>query len=149
MGPSQVIMMDNSIRTHIRAINTTDTEIQAVFNTGQHVPSKKIEKSGNINRHEKILCIAAIPTYLIYNDFNEDLDCTIVCEHILDCQHTSDMRTHALDASSIQQLIAHATAIQKKITQERRKKGLKDRSSKCRRQKRRECKPCADWKINL
>ena len=43
MGPSQVIMMDNSIRTHIRAISTTDTEIQAVFNTGQHVPSKKIE----------------------------------------------------------------------------------------------------------
>ena len=44
MGPAQVIMLDDSIRTRIRAINPTDAEIQAVFNMEQHVPNQKIKK---------------------------------------------------------------------------------------------------------
>ena len=45
MGPSQVIMLDDSIRTQIRVINTTGADIQVVLNTGQHVPSQKIKKT--------------------------------------------------------------------------------------------------------
>jgi hypothetical protein len=42
------------------------------------------------------LRIAAIPTYLVYDGFNKDLDAAEVYERVMDCQEASDMRTHAL-----------------------------------------------------
>ena len=60
-------------------------------------PNPEDQKSGNVNGHEEILCITAIPTYLVYDGFSEDMDSVIVYELLMDCQHTSDMHTRALE----------------------------------------------------
>ena len=97
MGPAQVISLDPAIRAEARVLNLTDAEIQTVFQTGNHLVDQKVEKANNVTNHaEDILRIAAIPTYLVYDGFNTDLDAAEVYERVMDCQEASDMRTHAL-----------------------------------------------------
>ena len=96
MGPAQVISLDPAIRAEARVLNLTDAEIQTVFQTGNHLVDQKVEKANNVTNHADILRIAAIPTYLVYDGFNKDLDAAEVYERVMDCQEASDMRTHAL-----------------------------------------------------
>ena len=96
MGPAQVISLDPAIRAEARVLNLTDAEIQTVFQTGNHLVDQKVEKANNVTNHADILRIAAIPTYLVYDGFNTDLDAAEVYERVMDCQEASDMRTHAL-----------------------------------------------------
>ena len=64
---------------------------------GNHLVDQKVEKATNdVTNHADILCIAAIPTYLVYDGFTKDLDAGEIYEQVMDCQEASEEAPHTL-----------------------------------------------------
>ena len=95
LGPAQTIVLDATVRNKKLVRNLTDAAIQTAFTAGKAV-NAAVERAGQVNDKEEIMCIAPIPAYLVWDGFEQDLDASMVYERLLDCQHDSPMRTHAL-----------------------------------------------------
>jgi len=74
----------------------TEVEIETAFHSGSHAVDAHVQRASNVVNEEEILCIAPVPAYLVWDGFDQDLDATLVYERLMDCQHDSPMRTHAL-----------------------------------------------------
>ena len=67
-----------------------------VFELGNHTVEQQVARARNVQDKANVLRMAAIPAYIVWDRFNKDLDAAMVYERLMDCQHDSHMRTHAL-----------------------------------------------------
>ena len=96
LGPAQAIVLESTLRTQVRIKNLTEAEVEAVFQSGTHKVDAMVQQASNVNGEEIMMKIAPIPAYLVWNGFDKDLDAAMVYERLMDCQHDSEMRTHAV-----------------------------------------------------
>jgi len=96
LGPAQALMVNTSLRDKVMVKNLTAAEIETVFQGGNHAVDTHVQRASNVRGEKEILGIAPIPAYLVWDGFDQDLDAIMVYERLMDCQHDSPMRTHAL-----------------------------------------------------
>ena len=96
LGPAQAIVLDATLRDSVRMKNLTDAEIEAVFQSGNHSVDAMVQRASNVQQESTMMKIAPIPTYMVWDGLDKDLDAAMVYERLRDCQHPSAMRTHAL-----------------------------------------------------
>lgn len=96
LGPAQAIVLDRTLRDTVRIKNLTDAEIEAVFQSGNHAVDAMVQQASNVQNEEMLMKIAPIPAYMVWDGLDQDLDAAMVYERLMDCQHPSPGRTHAL-----------------------------------------------------
>ena len=97
LGPAQSIMLEATIRNQVEIKNITTEEVAVVFRGGAHVVDRPVMKAQAVQGTENtVMKIAPIPAYLVWDGFDKDLDAAMIYERLMDCQHESPMKTHAL-----------------------------------------------------
>ena len=96
LGPAQSILSDAQLRVKTELLNLTSAEVATVFELGNHTVEQQVARASNSKDKANVLRIIPIPAYLVWNGLNKDLDAAMVYERLIDCQHDSHMRTHAL-----------------------------------------------------
>ena len=96
IGAPATLMFDASLRTLAPVRNPTNATIDQALQAGTHDMAKHIACAKDVAHEERIMNIAPIPAYLLYDGFEKDLDSAMVYERLRYCQHPSPMLTHAI-----------------------------------------------------
>jgi len=96
LGPAQTIVLDATMREKALVKSITAAVVQTVFAAGNVAVNASVQGALAVNEEAEIMNISPIPAYLVYDGFEQDLDAAMVYERLMDCQHDSPMRTHAL-----------------------------------------------------
>ena len=78
MGPAQAIVLPKTLLYISRVKNPTDSEIDAVFQSGMHGVESAAMAAQNVSGEEDIMSIATIPEYLVCDGFNQDISVALV-----------------------------------------------------------------------
>ena len=95
IGYPDVIMMNNNIRKQTEVLNPSDATVQDLLTTkgenfGNHLTPPRL-----VTTKKKIMNIAPIPSYFIYDGFEQELNAADIYERLLQSAHPSEMLTHA------------------------------------------------------
>ena len=97
LGPAQSIMLESTIRDRLEMKNIKTHEVAEIFAGGNHVVDKPVMKAQAVTGNAiAAMRIAPIPAYLVWDGFDKDLDAALVYERLMESQHESRMKTHAL-----------------------------------------------------
>ena len=96
LGPAESIVLDAQLRVKKELLNLTSAEVATFFGLRNHTVKQQVARARNVQDKSNVLRMAAIPAYIVWDRFNKDLDAAMVYERLMDCQHDSHMRTHAL-----------------------------------------------------
>jgi len=96
LGPAQPLVLDSTMRIKTAVKCITEEAVQAVFTAGYVAVNAPVLGALAVPEEEETMKIAPIPAYLVYDGLEKDLDAAMVYERLMDCQHDSPMRTHAL-----------------------------------------------------
>ena len=66
------------------------------FKSGTHNVELATMAAQNLSCEEEIISIAPIPTYIVYNGFDQEISAALVYKRLRDIQHDSLMQYHAL-----------------------------------------------------
>lgn len=84
------------MRNKARVKCTPEAAVQTVFTAGNVAVNAPVLGALAVIAEEETIKIAPVPAYLVYDGFEQDLDAAMVYERLMDCQHDSPTRTHAL-----------------------------------------------------
>ena len=96
LGTPTVMTFNPTIRDVHLVVNPTNEFVDQVLQAGHHDLTKHVAKAHDVARTQRIMQLAPIPTYLVYDGFEEDLDAAIIYERLRACQHPSEMLNHAI-----------------------------------------------------
>ena len=89
------MVLDATVQYKILVKNLIPEDFQSGFTNGQGV-DQQLERASNVTEEEEIMKIASIPSYLIYDGFDKDLDSAMVYERLMDSTEKSYMHSHSL-----------------------------------------------------
>ena len=97
LGPPDLRIFPNSLMESVNALTPTDDEVQHALTTkgaayGVHLIAPRLVAN---DHKEKLLRIAPIPPYFVYDAFEKPLDAAMIYERLLACAHESNMIAHA------------------------------------------------------
>ena len=95
IGPYQTLVLDATVRGKLLVKDLTPEDVQTGF-TNEHAVDQQLERASNVTNTEEIIKMSTIPSYLIYDGFEKDLNAAMVYERIMDITETSDMHSHML-----------------------------------------------------
>ena len=96
LGTPTVMTFNQSIKTVQQVVNPDNEVVDQLLQAGPHDLNKHVARATAVATTQEIMKIAPIPTYLVYDGFENDLDAVIVYERLRACQHPSDMLDHAI-----------------------------------------------------
>ena len=96
LGPPQPMMLPPALRRRRLVLNPLPEDVDRAFAQENHRVEDAILPARVVRHQEDLMGLAPIPTYLVYDGLDEDLDAGMVYERLMMSQHPSDMRTHAL-----------------------------------------------------
>ena len=96
LGPAQTLVLESTMRNKARVKCIPAAAVQTVFTAGNVAVNAPVLGAIVVIEEAETMKIAPIPAYLVYDGFEQDLDAAMVYERLMDCQHDSPMRTHAL-----------------------------------------------------
>ena len=96
LGPPQALVLDSDIGNAVEAKNLTPQEVETVFQGGNHAVTAEVMKAKDVQGTAQIHRLCPIPSHMVLDGFVNDLDAAEVYERVMDSQHDSPMRDHAL-----------------------------------------------------
>ena len=95
IGPPEILVLGSESNQRITVNDPSDTEVQERLTAKGKTFGRYLIAPRNVTSSAEILRIAAIPAYLVYDGFTNDLHAAEVYERVLQCTHTSPMLEHA------------------------------------------------------
>ena len=95
IGCPQMMMINDDFLKEIEVLNPTEEQIQKAFDEG-HQLNKETHKAREIKQSRKLLRLAPIPPYFVFDGFEQDLDAAEVYERLHVSTHdTAEWKKHA------------------------------------------------------